>query len=59
MHPLVAALAVLVATCASLALIRYVYRLERHQPPSVRVIVVVGVWFLATYSVMAFAIRPR
>jgi hypothetical protein len=57
-HPLVAVLAIVLATGASLVLMRYVYRLERHHPPTARVQVLVGVWFLATYGLMAFAIRP-
>lgn len=59
MHPLPAALLVLVGTFASLALIRLVYQLERNHPPRLRILVVVGIWFLATYTFMAFAIRPH
>ena len=58
MHPLVAVLAVFAATGGSIVLIRYVYGLETRHTPSPRVLVMIGTWFLVTYGLMAFAIRP-
>ena len=59
MNPLFAALIVIAATAVSVLLIRYVYGEERHRQLSVTKLVVITGWFLLTYGLLAFFVRPR
>lgn len=52
------ALAVL-ATAASVLLVRYVYRRERHHATSLQSSVILAAWFLVSFTVMAFLVRPH
>lgn len=59
MHPVLAALIVVAATAVSVVLIRYVYGEEQHRRLSRTKLVMVTLWFLGSYGVIAFVVIPH
>lgn len=59
MNPLLAAVLVVLATAGSVTLIAYVHGQERHRAFTTPELIVLVVWFLATYGFMAFVVVPH
>ena len=58
MNPWLALALVLIATAGSVLLVRFVYHRERNHPMSLRSSAILAAWFLFSFAVMAFLIRP-
>jgi hypothetical protein len=57
--PVLAALIVVAATAVSVLLIRFVYGEEQHRRLSRPKLMLVTLWFLASYGVIAFVVLPH
>jgi hypothetical protein len=58
-NPVLAALVVVAATTISVVLVRYVYGEERHRRLPRTKLVMITLWFLASYGVIAFLVIPH
>jgi len=59
MSPVLAIILVIVAAALSVLLITKLYASEEHRTMRPWTMVLVALWFLITYGVMAFAVIPR
>jgi hypothetical protein len=57
--PWAASALVALATAASVFVVRYVYRRERHHAMSLPSTIILAAWFLFSFTVMAFLVRPH
>jgi predicted branched-subunit amino acid permease len=58
-NPWVALALVLVGTALSVVLVRSIYHRERNHAMSLQSSVILTAWFLFSYTVMAFLVRPH